>query len=218
MVDVVLYVEGGGDGRLLHDQCRKGFRLFLEGAGLKGRMPRIVACGGREQAYDRFCMKVEEAEKHKNCIPILLIDSECAIDPKYETGDHEDWKPWDFLTDNEGKKWNCPSGAKNSQCHFMVQCMESWLLCDIENLKTFFGQGFSEKNLPKAGTNVESIDKQKVYNCIKDATQRSEKKGCYNKGSHSFVLLGTTDYKKVISKSKWADRFIKDLKDLLMYE
>ena len=98
MVDVVLYVEGGGDGRLLHDQCRKGFRLFLEGAGLKGRMPRIVACGGREQAYDRFCMKVEEAEKHKNCIPILLIDSECAIDPKYETGDHEDWKPCTHTT------------------------------------------------------------------------------------------------------------------------
>ena len=212
MVNVFLYVEGGGDGRSLHDECRKGFRLLLESAGLKGNMPRIVACGGREQAYERFCTKVKDAERYNDCIPILLIDSECAIEPKYETGKSENWKPWDFLTDTEGDKWKCPPAAKDSQCHFMVQCMESWLLCDIDNLKSFYGQGFSDKNLPKGDINVEKIDKNSIYSCLEKATKGNKKKGCYSKGSHSFELLGNTDFKKVVSKSKWAARFIEDLK------
>ena len=45
---VKLFVEGGGDGGQLTINCRKGFRLFLERAGLHGAMPKISACGGRQ--------------------------------------------------------------------------------------------------------------------------------------------------------------------------
>jgi hypothetical protein len=54
-VSFKLYVEGGGDrNKALQTECRRGFSEFLSKAGLKGRMPRIVACGGRTQTYDSF--------------------------------------------------------------------------------------------------------------------------------------------------------------------
>lgn len=53
---VKVFVEGGGDkNKALDTQCRRGFSEFIRKAGLQGRMPRVVACGGRRAAFDRFC-------------------------------------------------------------------------------------------------------------------------------------------------------------------
>lgn len=56
-MSVRLYMEGGGDNNKdLATRCRKGFTQFLENSGqLKGRMPRVVVCGGRKRSYDDFC-------------------------------------------------------------------------------------------------------------------------------------------------------------------
>ena len=210
MVGIYLYVEGGGDARTSLNECRKGFRIFLEKAGFEGKMPRIVACGGRRQAYEQFCQKVKEAERYKDCFPLLLIDSECAVDTKYERGAMEEWNPWEFLKKSEGENWVCPEGASDSQCHFMVQCMESWILCDVQNLMSFYGQGFSPDSLPQ-NENIEMVDKQTIYSSITNATRNSRTKGSYNKGNHSFKLLETTDPRKVKEKSKWAARFIAEM-------
>ena len=70
MVTVRLYVEGGGDSKKLRVQCRRGFRKFVEKAGLKGRMPRIVACGGRQAEVDPS--KVERSARHAKCFPDTL--------------------------------------------------------------------------------------------------------------------------------------------------
>lgn len=51
MVEAKVYVEGGGDRKDLKSKCREGFRKFFEKAGLTGRMPRIVTCGGRRSGY-----------------------------------------------------------------------------------------------------------------------------------------------------------------------
>ena len=45
-----LYVEGGGDTRELQARCRRAFTGFLSEAGLKGRMPKVVACGPGNRA------------------------------------------------------------------------------------------------------------------------------------------------------------------------
>lgn len=215
MVEVYLYVEGGGDARSTLDECRKGFRCFLERAGFQGKMPRIVACGGRSQTYDRFCTKVKEALKYKDCIPVMLIDSEKAVGSQYERQEMTMWRPWDFLKDSEGDQWIRPDGTENNQCHLMVRCMESWLLCDIDNLRSFYGQGFSDVNLAQeSGNNIETIDKERLYSDLKKATERCSK-GKYNKGNHSFKLLETTDPQKVTDRSGWALRFISDLKDIM---
>lgn len=68
---VKLYVEGGGDhNKSLATQCRQAFAEFFRKAGEEKR-PRVVACGGRSQAIDRFEGAIKAGES-----PFLLIDSE----------------------------------------------------------------------------------------------------------------------------------------------
>jgi hypothetical protein len=130
-----IYVEGGGDSETLHSRCREGFRCFIEKAGFKGRMPRIVACGGRRAAYDRFKIACETGEK-----AMLLIDSEdfVAVD-----------SPWVHLSNRPGDGFAAPQKADDDHCHLMVVCMEAWFLADRNTLSLFFGQGFNEKALPQ---------------------------------------------------------------------
>ena len=51
---VSIYVEGGGDSKDLHVRCREGFKKLIGKAGFRDRMPGIVACGGRQHAFDMF--------------------------------------------------------------------------------------------------------------------------------------------------------------------
>lgn len=56
MVNVRLYVEGGGENnKALRSACRRGFREFFLKAGLEGVLPRVIPCGGRQAAYEDFC-------------------------------------------------------------------------------------------------------------------------------------------------------------------
>ena len=56
-----IYLEGGGDSTQLTIRCREGFRKLLVKCGFAGRMPRLVACGGRGTAFDRFMTAHETA-------------------------------------------------------------------------------------------------------------------------------------------------------------
>lgn len=81
-MSVKLYVEGGGDNNhALATQCRQAFAEFFQKAGVQKR-PRVVACGGRSQAIDRFKGAVKPGESH-----LLLIDSEGAapVNPEAST-------------------------------------------------------------------------------------------------------------------------------------
>jgi hypothetical protein len=139
VVDLHLYVEGGGgDVSSLKTACRKGFRDFLNKAGLEGSMPRIVACGGRRQAYDRFCIALKQGKQ----AAMLLVDSEEPVSVA---------SPWDHLLQRKGDQWEKPPGSADDDCHFMVQCMESWFLADRDTLRTFFGQGYQANALPAVG-------------------------------------------------------------------
>lgn len=193
---VKLFVEGGGDSRYLHARCREGFRRFLERAGLGGRMPRIVACGGRGDAYDSFKTSVENERKY---LPFLLVDSETTVTAE---------SPWEHLKTSPGDGWEKPENAGDDQCHLMVQCMESWFLADIGALREYFKDGFLEDALPKNVT-IESIEKSELFKSLKHATSKCQKR-TYSKGDHSFALLGPIDPKQVSSKCHWAERFFKE--------
>ena len=41
----------------------------------------------------------------------------------------------------KGDEWKNP-GCEDRQCHLMIQCMETWLVCDPEELAAYYGQGF----------------------------------------------------------------------------
>jgi hypothetical protein len=205
---VKVFVEGGGDSNQLRTNCRKGFSAFLEKAGLKGKMPRIVACGSRQHAYDDFCTALNNGEN-----ALLLVDSECAVSAKYKEDDDklESWQPWQHLANRQSDQWETPKNATNSQCHLMVQCMESWFLADRDTLQDFFGQGFNANQLPSANP-IEAIDKQQIYDGLAKATKDCKSKASYGKGEHSFKILEKIDPQKVIDASPWAKRFVAVLK------
>ena len=206
---VKVYVEGGGESNALKTACREGFSKFFEKAGLRGKMPRIVACGSRQDAYADFCIAIKNGED-----AFLLIDSEAVIDAEYQKGKPEEWKPWGHLAQREGDKWEKPPNSKDLQCHFMVLCMESWFLADRAALKQFFGQGFKENALPNAMNSIESIDKKQLYESLARASSDCKTKARYGKGEHSFKILAIIDPHKVISASSWAKRLITTLEDI----
>jgi hypothetical protein len=212
VVTVFLYVEGGGDYASLKSDCRRAFSKFLEKAGLKGCLPRIVACGGRTQAYDMFCRKVKDSEKDSSIRAFLLIDSEFPVSVTCETGDEREWKPWQHLEEKGNGSWKKIDHVSDSQCHFMVECMESWLLADRENLKKFYGKGFAEKKLPVSSAAIERLDKKEIYKSLEEATVKTTK-GKYSKGGHSFQLLESANPELICDASKWAKRFVDTVKD-----
>ena len=199
-----LYVEGGGDSTALKTACRAGFSEFLSKAGLKGKMPRIVACGSRQNAYDSFCTAVNSGED-----ALLLVDSEAPVSEDCQQGnDPKSWNPWQHLKNRQGDQWDKPENVDDADCHLMVQCMEAWFLADRTTLQSFFGQGFNVNPLPAVENQIESVAKELIYQSLSDATRNCKTKAKYGKGEHSFKLLAMIFPNQVTTASPWAKRFI----------
>lgn len=194
-MSVKIYVEGG-PGKL-ERECRRGFSEFLKSAGLRDKMPRIIACGGRGKAYDKFCTAQRKAQADE--FIVLLVDSEEGVE--------EGVGPWVFLKRRD--RWNKPDGTGDDNAHLMVRCMEAWFLADRATLAQFFGDGFNANSLPNR-SDVENIPKSDLYDALKRATQRS-RKGEYGKGPHSFDLLAQLDPQKVVAASPYARRLVDTL-------
>ena len=158
-------------------------------------MPKVVACGGRDNAYGKF----KAALSQSNQTVLLLVDAEGPVTTNV---------PWQHVKDRDG--WNRPGGATDDQCHLMVQVMESWFLADRGALGAFYGQGFRESRLPQ-NQNIEQIPKQDVFDRLESATKDTSK-GSYNKGKHSFDILGNLDPEKVVNASPHAKSFIEALR------
>jgi hypothetical protein len=81
-MSVKIYVEGGGDQRKLKRECRRAFSKFFEKAEFKGKMPRVVACGSRNDSYADFCTAVKTSSTSE--LPLLLVDSEAPVQPQHK--------------------------------------------------------------------------------------------------------------------------------------
>ncbi len=149
---------------------------------------------------------------------MLLVDSEAAVVGVAQRGDasqkdaRDAWMPWQHLQQRTGDSWKKPVGSADTDCHLMVQCMESWLLTDRATLQAFFGQGFKVTQLPAAGECIETRPKKEVYDAFARATGDCKTKAPYGKGEHSFKLLARIDPGKVTAASPWALRFVEQLK------
>ena len=197
MVKVSVYVEGGGDSREMRARCRKGFSSFLEKANLVGRMPRIIACGGRNSAFDKF--RTALGSRNAEEFIVLLVDSE---DPVTHGS-----PAWLHLRNRDG--WEKPDEATDENAHLMVQCMEAWFLADKDNLAAYFGHRFNRNALP-GRQEIEDVAKDDVLGGLKNATRQC-KKGEYGKGRHSFDILEQTDPAKVVDASPHASRLVETL-------
>ena len=198
MVTIKLYVEGGGDSNDLRTRCRRGFAELLRKVGLEGRMPRIVACGSRGNAYQDFRTAISQAGADE--FPVLLVDSEAPVG--------EVSNSWDHLRTKDG--WDRPAHAAEEHAHLMVQCMEAWFLSDKDCLAVFYGQGFYANALPQR-SDIENLPKADVFDALRNATRHTRTKGEYRKGTHSFDLLARIDPERVRGASPHADRFFATL-------
>lgn len=201
---VKIYIEGGGEQNRLKRECRRAFAAFFESAGFHGRMPRVVACGSRNEAFKDFCSSLKSAERTET-LAFLLVDSEDAVKSVFQNS------PWEHLGDRD--HWAQPDGATNEQVHLMIQCMENWFLADPEALILFFGQGFNSNALP-GNTNIERITKSDVLRSLEIASRHCQK-GSYGKGDHSFKILEIMDAEKVVTASQSAKRLIFELDKVL---
>ena len=193
MVSITIYVEGGGS-RALNADLREGFRAFLEKGGLSGRLPTCVACGPRSKAYKNFCRALGGVKQDDRAL--LLVDSEGPIP--------EGQPVWKYLSDRKDDAWEEPDRATEGDVHLMVQCMEAWFLADVQALSDYFGQGFRRAALP-GNPNLEQVQKADIQRGLKAATHASSK-GAYDKGKHSFAVLGRLDPAKVRAASAYCER------------
>lgn len=171
----------------------------------------MVACGSRKMAYDDYCVAVKNGQP-----AMLLVDSEAPVQEQFEGGDIYSWKPWEQLlsrTDQSGNKcdlWN--KVGNDTDCHLMVQMMESWFLADVETVKSYYKAGFKEDRFPSSDENIEAISKERVEDILTASTKNTIKAE-YRKGRDSFTILGKVDPAKVCARSKWSERFLYLLKE-----
>ena len=181
-MSVTLYVEGGGNRTALRSQCRKGFHDLLTRGGFAGRLPRVVACGPRNAAFDRFKTALDVEKGY----PLLLVDSEgpvaSANQPPNPSG------AWRHLDSQDG--WRRPDAAQDDQAQLMVTCMETWLVADRSALISHF-PGMNQNALPSS-VGLESRRKEDVSAALDNSTSPS-RKGRYDKSRDSFDLLGKID-------------------------
>ena len=184
-----VYVEGGGDSSL-DRECREGFSKLFEKLGLR---VQFVACGPRDQAFKRFR---NAALKSDGTWPILLVDSEevVVLPTKKE-----------HLT-NRDTNWQFPENVTERQVQLMTTCTESWLVCDRNALKDYFGQCFKEGSLPSTH-NIEEKDHHEVIEALKVATRDCGKDKSYDKGQHSFKVLARLDPQKLIGLTYFDEAF-----------
>jgi hypothetical protein len=195
MVSVTIFVEGGGDSKELRTRCREGFSRLIKKLGFGGRMPRIVACGGRRRAYDMFNTSLTSA-RFDDEYPMLLVDSEDPI----TSG------PWDHLKVRDN--WDCPVGAEDDQAQMMATCMETWIMADHEALHKVFGSCLLVGNLIPVTANVlEERSRQELLEALKSATKDCGKNRGYDKGARSFQILAELDPRLLDKNLRYFHRF-----------
>ncbi len=199
---VTIYVEGGAPGAL-KASCRQGFKKFFEKSGLKGKMPSVVACGSRNDAYNDFCTALARA-KNTDFV-VLLVDSEAPVTVNQN-------QVWQHVREKD--KWQQPDAAKQEHLHFMAECMEAWFMADKDYLKSYFGQGFDTNKLPDQ-PDIEKMVKADWLSGLKKATKNCKTKDGYGKSQDSFKILAKIDPHKVIQCSPFAARLLSHLKTCL---
>jgi len=201
--DVRLYIEGDtkqkGSGNSI--TLRQGFNEFF-GKWAQWKKINIklqpILCGDRGKAVKIF---LNDDVQYSEGFAALLIDSEREKDIGENAKGflQKDFPNYDF------------KNVEESQCHFMVQAMESWFLADKEKLAACFDAKFNEKILPQHNE-VEKIPKTEVLEKLKKATKDTRNgKGEYGKGADSGKILGEIRPQNVIDAAPHCEKLFETI-------
>lgn len=198
-----IYIEGG-ESKEAKIRCREGFRKLFEKSGFQDeRMPRLIACGGRNSAFDAF--KTAHANKKNSAYIAMLVDSEDPVVDLELT--------WKHLEVRD--RWTKPAGATNEQVLFMTTCMETWIVADRTALKGHYKSNLQATALP-ALDDLENRNRHDVHRSLEHATRNC--KNAYSKGERSFEVL--TKLNPTVLKMHLTSfvRIIRILNDKLAYK
>ncbi len=158
---VIVYIEGEGGGsrsgerHYLDGEFRKSWRSFLDplaGTAERGGATfKVVAGHGRGQCYGLFAKPMHS---DRDALRLLVVDAE---GPVADVG-----KPWDSLP------WKTPPGLSERHCYVIVQCVETWLIADLEAIARYYNRSrecFDKSKIP-AWRDLEHISKVKVQSAI----------------------------------------------------
>lgn len=190
-MSVRVYVEGGGDSDRTRTACRKGFSDLVKKVLKDSPKPRIVVCGGRNEAFKSIALAMDDPQSTS----LLLVDSEQRVKSGATASDH--------LRGHD--HWSAPASANEDQIHLMVGAMETWLIADPKALVSYYGKGFRGDALPP-NPNVEEIPKRDVMRSLQAATGQTSKQS-YHKIEDGLQILSLLDINVVRSKSPFAGRF-----------
>ncbi|MCL2824713.1 MAG: DUF4276 family protein [Polyangiaceae bacterium] len=180
MKRIRIFVEGGGpNAKRGQDALRKGFNGLLsaqKAAACQKKIEwNIACCGGRQAAYDAFILAI--GRKDPDDLVVLLVDSEGAVKDtaaQGRVGHLRQRDNWQFR------------GVDANAVHLMIQCMESWIVADPDEVEKFFGADFHRKHLPKR-LDLDNEPKADVARSLELATQGTHKK--YHKIKTACLLL-----------------------------
>ncbi len=184
---VMVFIEGEGGGDPSRAKAKKAkegafreawgeflkpLRDHASAAGARYGF-QCVACGSGASALSRF---KNPLRKDEGALRILLIDAERAVS--------DITKPWHALGENP------PAWAGDKDLYLMVQCLESWLVADIEAVQQHYdAKGkpcFDTKKIPK-WQNVELIHRHTVQSALENATTTCGKPYTHADGN---VIIG----------------------------
>ena len=200
-MNVKIYIEGGGDGKLQQVQCREGFRKLFESAGFIGRMPRTFAGGGRRSTFDAF--KTAVAVGSQDTTPVLLVDSEDPVTAS---------TAWEHLQAREG--WERPGDVTDDQAQLMVTCMETWIMADRAALNRAFGSSLQTSALLPV-TALEARPRDAVQDALVHATRDCGRDKAYSKGRRSFQVLAFLNPETLKQRLPHFQRLVETLDRLL---
>lgn len=194
-----MYAEGGGN-KATDSDCRRAFHDLLTNAGFAGRLPRVIPCDPRNEAFDDFKTALRGSNGSDN-YPMLLVDSEDPVADSNQPAANPSGA-WRHLAARDG--WQRPSGAQDDQAQLMVTTMETWLAADRNALAGRF-PGMNANALPP-DADLESRLRQEVLGALQNATGNR-----YQKGRDSFDLLSKVDPTVLQGKLPHFQRFISNL-------
>ena len=201
---VIVYIEGEGGGRgsrrrYNDGEFRKSWKQFLQPLADTARNNgvdffRCVPGRGGTMTTETFSKPLP---KDEGALRILLIDSEAPV--------ADINKPWDAL----GVK--APDWADEKNCYLMVQCLETWLLADVDSLKAHYDKSkscFDEKKI-KAWQNLEGTERKTLQDALVKATAN-----CLNPYEHADgnLIIAVVDRDKLKALSS-VERLFKEFEE-----